>query len=76
MTTKYLQLRSEGRDKFEAIDKSLKASISSIFVSGMCFFAATIGVGLYTDLELIGSICTLISRGAIISMLVVIFILP
>ena len=76
MTTKYLELRSEGRDKFEAIDKSLKASISSIFVSGMCFFAATIGVGLYTDLELIGSICTLISRGAIISMLVVIFILP
>lgn len=51
-------------------------SVSSIFVSGMCFFAATIGVGVYSKLEMIGSLCTLISRGAIISMLVVILVLP
>lgn len=42
----------------------------------MCFFAATFGVGLYSDLEMVGSLCTLISRGAIISMIVVLTVLP
>ena len=48
----------------------------SIFVSGLCFFAATFGVGVYSKLEMVGSLCTLISRGAIISMIVVITVLP
>ena len=76
MTTKYLELRNSGKDKFESMRETLDSCVSSVFVSGMCFFAATFGVGVYTDIDLIGSICTLISRGAIISMLVVILILP
>ena len=76
MTTKYLELRNNGKDKHEAMRETLDTCVSSVFVSGMCFFAATFGVGVYTDIDLIGSICTLISRGAIISMLVVILILP
>ncbi|UKI57165.1 MAG: MMPL family transporter [Clostridium sp.] len=76
MTTKYLELRNNGKDKYEAMRETLDSCVSSVFVSGMCFFAATFGVGVYTDIDLIGSICTLISRGAIISMLVVILILP
>ena len=55
---------------------ALDNSVNSIFVSGLCFFAATFGVGIYSKLEMIGSLCTLISRGAIISMIVVIMILP
>ena len=76
MTTRYLDERKSGKDKMDAINIALDNSISSIIVSGMCFFAATFGVGVYSKLELIGSLCTLISRGAIISMIVVIFILP
>ncbi len=76
MTTKYLEKRQSGKDKFESIRSALNNSVGSIFVSGMCFFAATIGVGVYSKLEMIGSLCTLISRGAIISMLVVILVLP
>lgn len=76
MTTKYLEKRKNGIDKFEAVKSAMDNSVSSIFVSGMCFFAATIGVGVYSKLEMIGSLCTLISRGAIISMLVVILVLP
>lgn len=75
MTTKYLEERKT-KDKFKAMKEALDNSVSSIFVSGMCFFAATFGVGVYSKLEMIGSLCTLISRGAIISMLVVIMILP
>lgn len=75
MTTKYLEERKT-KDKFKAIKASLDSSVSSIFVSGMCFFAATFGVGIYSKLEMIGSLCTLISRGAIISMIVVIMVLP
>ena len=76
MTTKYLELRNKGKDSKESMKETLDSCVSSVFVSGMCFFAATFGVGVYTDIDLIGSICTLISRGAIISMLVVILILP
>ena len=75
MTTKYLEERKT-KDKFSAIRASLDASVNSIIVSGMCFFAATIGVGVYSNLEMIGSLCTLISRGALISMATVIMVLP
>ncbi len=76
MTTNYLKLRKEGVDKKEAMLKTTNYCSTSIFVSGMCFFAATFGVGIYSELEMVGSLCTLISRGAIISMLVVIMVLP
>lgn len=76
MTTTYLEKRKSGLDKKDAIYKTLEFSGNSIFVSGMCFFAATFGVGVYSDLEMVGSLCTLISRGAIISMIIVIMVLP
>ena len=76
MTTTYLNLRKDGIDKTSAIKETLNTSTSSILVSGLCFFAATFGVGVYSKLEMISSLCTLISRGALISMFVVIFILP
>lgn len=76
MTTKYLEERKNGRDKYQAARSCLDHSIRSIFVSGMCFFAATIGVGIVSKIDMIGSLCTLISRGAIISMLVVITVVP
>lgn len=76
MTTKYLEERKKGKNKKKAMEIALDNSLNSIFVSGLCFFAATFGVGIYSKLEMIGSLCTLISRGAIISMLVVMTILP
>ena len=76
MTTKYLEERKNGKEKHKAMKVALDNSVNSIFVSGLCFFAATFGVGAFSKLEMIGSICTLIARGAIISMLVVIMILP
>lgn len=76
MTTTYLKKRKEGFDKKHAMEETLNHCESSILVSGLCFFAATFGVGVYSALEMISSLCTLISRGAIISMLVVIGVLP
>jgi len=76
MTTTYLENRKNNINKKEAMIKTLNYSGNSIFVSGMCFFAATFGVGLYSKLEMVGYLCTLISRGAIISMIVVISVLP
>ena len=76
MTTTYLSKRKEGKDKNISIKETLNTCTSSILVSGLCFFAATFGVGIYSKLEMISSLCMLISRGAIISMAVVIFILP
>ena len=76
MTTKYLEQRKNNKEKFEAVKVALDSSVSSIFVSGMCFFAATIGVGVVSKIDMIGTLCTLISRGAIISMIIVIFVLP
>ena len=76
MSTKYLDIRTKERDKHKAMKKTLSLTVPSIIVSALCFFAATIGVGLYTKIDMIGSICTLLSRGSIISMLVVILILP
>ena len=75
MTTKYLDKRKTN-DKFTSMKHALDSSVSSIITSGLCFFAATFGVGVYSKIDMIGSICNLISRGAIISMIVVIFILP
>lgn len=76
MTTKYLEERKNGVSKKEAIKISLDSSITSIVVSGMCFFGATFGVGVVSTIDMIGSLCTLMARGAIISMIVVIFVLP
>ena len=76
ITTKYLTHRKSGMEKKEAISNALGSSISSIFVSGLCFFGATFGVGAYSKIEMIGSLCTLMSRGAIVSMVCVIAILP
>ena len=76
ITTKYIANRKEGLSKYDSIDQSLSTSINSVFVSALCFFGATFGVGVYSKLELIGSLCTLMSRGAIISMIVVITLLP
>ena len=76
ITTKYKTARIEGKDKHQAIDEALGTSIQSIIVSALCFFGATFGVGAYSQIEMIGSLCTLMSRGAIISMVCVITILP
>lgn len=76
ITTKYITARKEGKQKKESIDTALGTSIGSIIVSGLCFFGATFGVGAYSKIEMIGSLCTLMSRGAIISMMVVLAILP
>lgn len=76
LTTTYIEKRNNGIAKREAMIETLNYCGSSIFVSGMCFFAATFGVGIYSKLEMVGSLCALISRGAIISMLIVITVLP
>ena len=76
MTTKYKRERFRGADKKEAVTTALASSAQSIVVSALSFFAATIGVGVYSSIDMISSLCTLISRGAIISMIVVICMLP
>ena len=77
MTTRYQKERQNGKDKMEAISIAThKTSMPSIISSGLSFFAATFGVSLYSQVEMIGAICTLLARGAIISMIVVIMILP
>ena len=76
ITTKYISGRKEGLNKKEAISNALGTSIGSIVVSGLCFFGATFGVGAYSKIEMIGSLCTLMSRGAIVSMICVIALLP
>ena len=76
MTTRYKAERSAGNDKRSAVNTALAASIPSIIVSGMGLFAATFGVAIYSDIDIISSMCMLMARGAIISMLCVIFILP
>ena len=76
MTNKYKKNRSLGMEKQPAISKALGDSMMSVIVSALCFFAATIGVAAYSNIDMIRSICMLLSRGAIISMFVVIFILP
>lgn len=76
MTTRYKKERIRGNGKKDAVRTALSTSIPSIIVSGMGLFAATFGVALYADIDMIASICMLLARGAIISMLSVIFILP
>ena len=76
MTNKYVQNRKNGEAPKEAMRLSVQDSIKSVIVSAFCFFAATCGVSLFSNIEMIGSICTLISRGAIISMVVVLTVLP
>jgi len=76
MTTRYKAERQNGCDKHDSITTALAASIPSIVVSAMGLFAATFGVAVYSDIDIISSMCMLMARGAIISMLCVIFILP
>jgi hypothetical protein len=76
ITTKYKTARMEGKDKHQAIDEALGTSIQSIIVSALCFFGATFGVGMYSKIEMIGSLCSLMARGAIISMVTVLTVLP
>ena len=76
MTTRYKRERSRGEDKRSSVATALKTSIPSITVSALGFFAATFGVAVYSDVDLISSLCNLMARGAIISMFCVIFILP
>ena len=76
MTSRYQKERLRGKTKMDAISIAHKTSMLSIISSGLSFFAATFGVALYSQVDMIGSICTLLARGAIISMLVVILLLP
>ena len=76
MTNKFLDARIAGKTKKEAVYYALDNSVKSIIVSASCFFAATCGVSIISDIDLVGAICTLISRGAIISMISVILVLP
>lgn len=76
MTTRYKAERIRGNGKKDAVWTALFTSIPSIIVSGMGLFAATFGVAIYSDIDIIGSMCMLMARGAIVSMLAVIFILP
>lgn len=76
MTTRYKQERYEGKDKREAVTNALKVSIPSIIVSAMGLFSATFGVALYSDVDIISSLCDLMARGAIVSMFAVILFLP
>lgn len=76
MSTKYLEVRKSGASKVEAVSTAVDASVNSIFVSAMCFFAATVGVGIYSKMDMISAICSMISRGALISMVTVMLIVP
>ena len=76
MTTRYKKERNNGNSKQESITIAHQPSIKSIIVSALSFFAATFGVGLYSNIDMISALCSLMSRGALISMVVVIFVLP
>jgi predicted RND superfamily exporter protein len=76
MTTRYKSERNAGKDKHEAVTIALTTSMKSIMVSALGFFASTFGVGVYSSVDMISQLCTLMSRGAIISMITVICILP
>ena len=75
ITTKYIEMRKKGKNKHEAIEHAVGTSVNSIFVSGLCFFGATFGVGVYSNIEMIGSLCTLMARGAIVSTITVVLML-
>ncbi len=76
MTTRYKKERIGGKDKQEAVSIALHTSIKSIIVSALGFFAATFGVGIYSSVDMISQLCTLLSRGAVVSMFVVNLVLP
>ena len=76
MTSNYQKQRHLGKTKKESISIAHKFSMKSIIVSGCSFFAATFGVALYSQVDMIGSICTLLARGAVISTVVVLLVLP
>lgn len=76
MTNKYKRERSHGVEKKEAVITALNSSLQSILVSALSFFAATFGVGVYSSIDMISSLCMLLARGAIISLFVVAFVLP
>ncbi len=76
MTTRYKEERIRGKEKKQAVTIALSSSIPSIIVSGMGLFAATFGVAVYSNIDIISSMCMLMARGAVVSMLCVVFILP
>ena len=76
MSTTYIEKRQKSADKKKCMEETLQFTIPSIITSALCFFAATSSVGLYTKIDMIGSICNLLARGSLISMASVIFILP
>ncbi len=76
MTNKYKKARHKGAGKQEAVSQALNSSLQSVFVSALSFFAATFGVGVYSSIDMISSLCSLLARGALISLLVVAFVLP
>ena len=76
MSTKYIEERTKTKDKKVAMKNTLSLTVPSIITSALCFFCATFGVAIYSKIDMIGSICNLLSRGAIISMLVVVLVLP
>ena len=76
MTNKYKRARRLGEQKKDAVVSAMKGSMQSIIVSAFSFFAATFGVGMYSNIDMISSLCTLMARGALISMVVVILLLP
>jgi len=76
MTTRYKSERIDGNNKITSVKTALSTSVPSIIVSGMGLFAATFGVAVYSDIDIISSMCMLLARGAVVSVLMVIFILP
>ncbi len=76
MTTRYKQERINGKSKKEAVSIALETSMHSVITSALCLFAATIGVGAYSSVDLVGALCLLLARGAIISMVIVLLFLP
>ena len=76
MTNRYKKERNRGEDKRTSVTIALSTSVQSVFVSALSFFAATFGVGMYSNIDMISSLCILMARGALISMFVVIFIPP
>ena len=76
MTTRYKAERVSGKSKYEAVSTALATSVPSIIVSGMGLFAATFGVAVYSNIDIVSSMCMLMARGALISVVCVILMLP
>lgn len=76
LTSRYIRERKDGKDKWEAVKAAHKTNMLSIITSALSLFAATYGVACYSKVDMIGSICTLLARGAIVSMVVVVALLP